>query len=136
MPAAIVLDNDPLPVSWTVLLEKIRAMTSGQSRTRTPAKVVVVVMAWSSVSVELGWVLDDAGAGRDRPRLVPVQLYATQAAARLPPASVDRLVDLAWPRERAAIRLIARSDRAAVRCRVLTIDVSLRARVAIVATAE
>lgn len=37
----------------------------------------VVVVAWSATSVKSDWVRDEANAGRDRKRLVPVQLDAT-----------------------------------------------------------
>ena len=59
----------------------------------------VVVVAWSASSVGSAWVRDEAGAGRDRKRLVPVQLDTTA-----PPLGFRQLqaIDLSSWRGRAS----------------------------------
>lgn len=44
---------------------------------RALARADVVVVAWSTASVRSHWVRDEAAAGRDRNRLVPVSLDGT-----------------------------------------------------------
>ena len=81
-----------LSVWWDTAIEGGSAFAKDIARELDAADVVVVV--WSATSVESGWVLDEAGAGRDRKRLVPVQIDAT-----LPPLGFRQLqsIDLsAW----------------------------------------
>lgn len=85
-----------LRVWWDKAIEGGSAFAKDIARELDAADVVVVV--WSAASVESAWVLDEAGAGRDRKRLVPVQIDAT-----LPPLGFRQLqsVDLAGWRGRA-----------------------------------
>ena len=81
-----------LSVWWDTAIEGGSAFAKDIARELDAADVVVVV--WSVTSVESAWVLDEAGAGRDRKRLVPVQIDAT-----LPPLGFRQLqsIDLsAW----------------------------------------
>ena len=81
-----------LSVWWDTAIEGGSAFAKDIARELDAADVVIVV--WSATSVESAWVLDEAGAGRDRKRLVPVQIDAT-----LPPLGFRQLqsVDLsAW----------------------------------------
>ena len=81
-----------LSVWWDTAIEGGSAFAKDIARELDAADVVVVV--WSATSVESAWVLDEAGAGRDRKRLVPVQIDST-----LPPLGFRQLqsIDLsAW----------------------------------------
>ena len=85
-----------LRVWWDTAIEGGSAFAKDIARELDAADVVVVV--WSATSVESAWVLDEAGAGRDRNRLVPVQLDNTS-----PPLGFRQLqsVDLSGWRGRA-----------------------------------
>ena len=85
-----------LSVWWDTAIEGGSAFAKDIARELDAADVVIVV--WSATSVESAWVLDEAGAGRDRKRLVPVQIDAT-----LPPLGFRQLqsVDLSGWRGRA-----------------------------------
>jgi len=91
-----------LSVWWDTAIEGGSAFAKDIARELDAADVVVVI--WSSTSVESAWVLDEAGSGRDRKRLVPVQLDATP-----PPLGFRQLqaVDLSGWRGRAADPKIA-----------------------------
>jgi TolB-like protein len=60
---------------WDTAIEGGASFSADIERELDAADVVVV--AWSAASVKSDWVRDEAGAGRDRKRLVPVQLDAT-----------------------------------------------------------
>ena len=64
-----------LSVWWDTAILGGAAFAKDIARELNAADVVVV--AWSATSVDSAWVLDEAGAGRDRNRLVPVQLDST-----------------------------------------------------------
>ena len=64
-----------LSVWWDTAIETGSRFSTEIERELNAADVVVV--AWSAASVTSAWVLDEAGAGRDRGRLVPVQLDDT-----------------------------------------------------------
>ena len=81
-----------LRVWWDAAIEGGSAFAKDIARELDAADVVVVV--WSATSVESAWVLDEAGTGRDRKRLVPVLIDTT-----LPPLGFRQLqaIDLsAW----------------------------------------
>ncbi|MGL4542640.1 MAG: TIR domain-containing protein, partial [Polymorphobacter sp.] len=82
-------------VWWDAAIEVGSAFASDIARALDAADVVVV--AWSAKSVTSGWVLDEAGAGRDRHRLVPLLLDGTT-----PPLGFRQLhgIDLSGGRER------------------------------------
>lgn len=91
-----------LSVWWDTAIEGGSAFAKDIARELDAADVVVVV--WSATSVDSAWVLDEAGAGRDRKRLVPVQLDST-----LPPLGFRQLqaIDLSGWRGRAGDPKIA-----------------------------
>ena len=64
-----------IAVWWDTAIETGSRFSADIERELNAADVVVVV--WSAASVNSAWVLDEAGAGRDRGRLVPVQIDAT-----------------------------------------------------------
>lgn len=64
-----------IDVWWDTAIEGGASFSADIERELDAADVVVV--AWTASSVKSTWVLDEAGAGRDRGRLVPVQLDAT-----------------------------------------------------------
>ena len=64
-----------LTLWWDTAIEGGSEFAEDIARELDAADVVVVV--WSAASVGSAWVRDEAGAGRDRKRLVPVQLDAT-----------------------------------------------------------
>lgn len=66
-----------LAVWWDTAIEGGASFSADIERELDAADVVVVV--WSVTSVKSDWVRDEAGAGRDRKRLVPVQIDATLA---------------------------------------------------------
>lgn len=75
---------------------------------RELAAADVIVVAWSAASVKSSWVLDEAGVGRDRNRLVPVLLDAA-----MPPLGFRQLqaIDLAkWKGRASDARLAAVVD--------------------------
>lgn len=79
-------------VWWDTAIEGGASFSADIERELEAADVVLVV--WSATSVKSTWVLDEAGHGRDRGRLVPVQLDAT-----LPPLGFRQFqaIDLsAW----------------------------------------
>ena len=79
-------------VWWDTAIEGGASFSADIERELEAADVVIV--GWSAASVKSTWVLDEAGAGRDRNRLVPVQLDAT-----LPPLGFRQFqaIDLsAW----------------------------------------
>lgn len=80
---------------WDTAIEAGSAFAADIARELDAADVVVV--AWSAASVKSAWVLDEAGAGRDRNRLVPVLLDGTP-----PPLGFRQLhaIDLSQGRER------------------------------------
>ena len=80
---------------WDTAIEAGSAFAQDIARELDAADVVVV--AWSAASVKSAWVLDEAGAGRDRNRLVPVLLDGTS-----PPLGFRQLhaIDLSNGRER------------------------------------
>ena len=64
-----------IAVWWDTAIETGSRFSADIERELNAADVVVVV--WSAASVNSAWVLDEAGAGRDRGRLVPVQIDTT-----------------------------------------------------------
>lgn len=91
-----------LSVWWDKAIEGGSAFADDIARELDAADVVIVV--WSTTSVKSAWVLDEAGAGRDRKRLVPVQIDATP-----PPLGFRQLqsVDLSGWRGRAGDPMLA-----------------------------
>ncbi len=91
-----------LSVWWDTAIEGGADFSDDIARELEAADVVVV--AWSATSVGSAWVRDEAGAGRDRKRLVPVQLDSTP-----PPLGFRQLqaVDLSGWRGRAGDPKIA-----------------------------
>ena len=92
-----------LSVWWDTAIEGGSAFAKDIARELDAADVVVVV--WSATSVESAWVLDEAGAGRDRKRLVPVQIDST-----LPPLGFRQLqvIDLSkWKGRAGDVRFAA-----------------------------
>ena len=81
---------------WDTAIEGGTSFSADIERELEAADVVVV--AWSATSVKSDWVRDEASAGRDRKRLVPVQLDAT-----LPPLGFRQLqsIDLSGWKGRA-----------------------------------
>ncbi len=62
-------------VWWDTAIEAGASFAADIERELYAADVVIVI--WSEASVASNWVLDEAGAGRDRGRLLPVQIDAT-----------------------------------------------------------
>lgn len=85
-----------LTVWWDTAIEGGASFSADIERELDAADVVVVV--WSATSIKSDWVRDEAGAGRDRKRLVPVQIDAT-----LPPLGFRQLqsIDLSGWKGRA-----------------------------------
>ena len=81
---------------WDTAIEGGTSFSADIERELEAADVVVV--AWSVTAVKSDWVRDEAGAGRDRKRLVPVQLDAA-----LPPLGFRQLqsIDLSGWKGRA-----------------------------------
>lgn len=69
------LDAAGISVWWDSAIEGGASFSAEIERELDAADVVIV--AWSASAVKSTWVRDEAGAGRDRGRLVPVQIDAT-----------------------------------------------------------
>jgi adenylate cyclase len=72
---AEALKSAGLQVWWDAEIETGSRFSADIERELDAADAVVV--AWSASSVASTWVLDEAAAGRDRGRLLPVQLDGT-----------------------------------------------------------
>lgn len=72
---AAILEARGISLWWDKMIEGGSAFAREIEERLETADAVVVV--WSRTSVESDWVLDEAGHGRDRKRLVPVSLDGT-----------------------------------------------------------
>ena len=91
-----------LNVWWDTAIAGGASFSADIARELDAADAIVVV--WSAASVKSDWVLDEAGAGRDRKRLVPVLLDST-----LPPLGFRQLqsIDLSGWKGRSSDRNFA-----------------------------
>jgi TolB-like protein/tetratricopeptide (TPR) repeat protein len=91
------LESNGCTVWWDGLLD------GGDRYSRTTAaelsKAEVVVVLWSKASVDSHWVHDEAGAGRDRGRMVPITIDGT-----LPPLGFRQFQQIDFSKWKGKIR--------------------------------
>ena len=104
---ASALEHAGYVIWWDALIEGGEAYS--QSITEALEKADVVIVLWSSRSVESDWVRDEAAQGRERHRLVPLSIDGSR-----PPLGFRQyqVIDLSHWRGRAGAPEIAAIERA------------------------
>ncbi|WP_265529282.1 TIR domain-containing protein [Sphingomicrobium marinum] len=105
---AVALEEAGYSLWWDRDIEGGHHFAKDIQRELELAKIIIV--AWSKISVESHWVLDEAGYARDEGKLLPIALDNT-----LPPLGFRQVqaLDFAkWPRDRAGLaKLTSALDR-------------------------